>query len=260
MTDLVASRPMGRPLAHTTGWIIGSVAISPDGKSIATGSSPDGRVAGEVRLWDASTGRLRLPAMPHTNYVRALAFRPDGKVLAAGDYSGLVRFWDTATGREIGQPLPQGEIILSLAYSPDGKILAAGLSNDHTGKPGTRLWDTATGRRIGELLPSTNAVNRIDFRPDGRAILASSAFAGGVGAQPGCGTRPESRRSVSFSVDETAAGFRPDGRVFLTLGKDGNVKLRDATTGNVLATLLTSSAAATCAVISRRWRPGCRGF
>ena len=81
--------------------------------------------------------------MPHTNYVAALAFQPDGKVLAAGDYNGLVRFWDTSTGREIGRPLPQGEIVLSLAYSPDGKMLAVGLANDHTGKPGIRLWDTS---------------------------------------------------------------------------------------------------------------------
>ena len=99
--------------------------------------------AGEVRLWDASTGRLLLPPMPHTNYVSALAFQPDGKVLAAGDFNGLVRFWDTSTGREIGRPLPQGEIVLSLAYSPDGKMLAVGLANDHTGKPGVRLWDTS---------------------------------------------------------------------------------------------------------------------
>src|SRR5262249_42526965 len=134
---LRAVRPRGRPLAHHTGWIIGSVAFSPDGKSIATGSNPDGRVAGEVRLWDASTGRLRFPPMPHTNYVRTLAFRPDGKVLAAGDYSGQVRFWDTSTGQEIGRPLPQGEIVLGLAYSPDGKILAAGRATGPTRKPPT---------------------------------------------------------------------------------------------------------------------------
>ena len=42
-------------------------------------------------------------------------------------------------------------------------------------------------------------------------------------------------------VDEAAGGFRPDGEAFLTLGKDGTVKLRDATTGAVLATLLSST-------------------
>ena len=51
---------------------------------------------------------LRFPPMPHTNYVAALAFHPDGKVLAAGDYTGLVRLWDTSTGREIGRRCPRG--------------------------------------------------------------------------------------------------------------------------------------------------------
>jgi WD40 repeat protein len=112
--------------------------------------------------------------MPHTNYVAALAFRPDGRVLAAGDFNGLVRLWDTSTGREIGRPLPQGKIVMSLAFSPDGTMLAAGLSDDHTRKPGVRLWDTRTRQAIGEILPGKGPIYRIDFRPDGRALLGTS--------------------------------------------------------------------------------------
>jgi serine/threonine protein kinase/WD40 repeat protein/Flp pilus assembly protein TadD len=247
MTDLDTGRPLGRPVPHHTGWIIGALAFSPDGRSFATGSNPDGRTAGEVRLWDASTGRLLMPPMLHTNYIRALAYRPDGKVLVAGDYSGQVRLWDTSTGREIGRPLPQGEIVLGLAYSPDGKILAVGLAKDHTGRPGTRLWDTTTGRPIGEFLPGTSIVNRIDFRPDGRALLASTSIL----TQNGRTTRlwdTVRAKAIGEEIhDEMSGGFRPDGRAFLTLGRDGTVKLRDATTGRVVATLLTSSSAATCA-------------
>jgi WD40 repeat protein/Flp pilus assembly protein TadD len=248
ITDADTGRPLGRPVPHHNGWIIGALAFSPDGRSFATGSNPDGRTAGEVRLWDAGTGRLRLPPMPHTNYIRALAFRPDGKALAAGDYSGQVRFWDTSTGREIGRPFPQGEIVLGLAYSPDGRILAVGLAKDHTGRPGTRLWDTATGRPIGELLPATNHVTRINFRPDGRALLASTtSFSPTNGRTTRLWDTIRAQAIGEEIHDEMTGGFRPDGRAFLTLGRDGTVKLRDATTGKVLATLLTSSSAATCA-------------
>ncbi len=85
-------------------------------------------MGGEVRLWEVGTGRSLLWPMPHTNSVSALAFRPDGRVLAAGDFHGLVRLWDPDTGGEVARPLPQREIVLSLAYSPDGRVLAVGLA------------------------------------------------------------------------------------------------------------------------------------
>ena len=160
LSDPATGRPIGRPAPHYPGWIVRAVAFSPDGRCFATGSNPETRYASELRLWDASTGRLRFPPMPHTNWIAALAFHPDGKVVAAGDYDGLVRFWDTSTGREIGRPLPQGEMVLSLAYSPDGTVLAVGLASEK-GKPGIRLWDTRTRQPIGELLPRPCQPDRI---------------------------------------------------------------------------------------------------
>ena len=194
-----------------------------------------------MRVWETSTGRLRFPPLPHTNYVAALAFQPDSKVLAAGDYNGLVRLWDSFTGKEIGRPLPQGEIVLSLAYSPDGKMLAVGLADDHTGKPGVRLWDTETRKRIGELLPSTQPIMRIEFRPDGGALLAVCDH------YTQLWDTIHGRAIGGPMLDETSGGFRPDGRAFLTLGTDGAVKLRDALTGAVLARLMTVSSPAICA-------------
>jgi hypothetical protein len=183
---------------------------------------------------------LRFPPLPHTNYVAALAFQPDGKVLAAGDYSGLVRLWDTSTGKEIGRPLPQGEIVLSLAYSPDGKIVAVGLAVDY-GKPGIGLWNTETRDPIGEFLPSTESIGRIEFRPDGRALLAVHDY------HTQLWDTINGRRIGRPMLDETSGGFRPDGRAFLALGRGGAVKLRDAMTGDVLVRLMTASSPAICA-------------
>jgi serine/threonine protein kinase/WD40 repeat protein len=240
VSDLATGQPLGRPSPHYPGWVIRGLALSPDGRSIATGSNPDGRTAGEVRLWDTSTGRLRFPPLPHTNYVAALAFQPDGKVLASGDYSGLVRLWNSSTGKELGRPLPQGEIVLSLAYSPDGKVLAAGLSSDHTDKPGIRLWDTETREIIGEFLPSTQPVRRIEFRSDGRALLAVHMHYTQL-------WDTTSGRAIGGPMsDETSGGFRLDGRALLTLARDGTVKLRDATTGAVLSRLMAASSPAIC--------------
>jgi eukaryotic-like serine/threonine-protein kinase len=225
LTDPATGRPTGRPASHYPGWKIRAVELSSDGRCFATGSHAFYPV-GELRIWDSSTGRLRFPPMPHTNYVKALAFEPGGKVLASGDFNGLVRLWDTSTGREIGRPLPQGDIVMRLAYSPDATILAAGLANDHSGKAGIKLWDTRTGQPICELLPSARRISRIEFRRDGRALLADDE---------GPATRlwdVTGRQAITEPMtDELAGAFRPDGRAFLTVGGDGTVKLRDAATG-----------------------------
>jgi WD40 repeat protein/Flp pilus assembly protein TadD len=245
VTDLATGLPLGRPARHQTNWAVRGLALSPDGRIFATGSSPDGRTAGEVRVWDVSTGQLRFPPRLHTNYVLALAFHPSGKILAAGDYNGLVRFWDTSSGEEIGRPLPQGEIVLSLGYSPDGKQLAVGLSSDHTGKPGIRLWNIETGKQIGELMASKEAVKQIEFTPDRRVLLV---------------THPQSAQLFDATsgraigepmLDETPRDLRPDGRAFLTTGRDGTVKLRDGNTGTVLARLISTSSPATCATFRK---------
>ena len=240
--DPATSRPFGVPAPHHPGWYVRSFAFSPDGRYFATGSNPGPIPTGELRLWETSTGRLLFPPIPHTNFVSAIAFHPDGKLVATGDFSGLVRTWDLSTGREIGRPLPQGKIVASLSFSPDGKMLAVGLFRDRTGKPGTRLWDATTRQPIGELLPSTDGVKRIEFQPDGRALLASTDHS----------TRlwdtTQGRALTEELLDERARGFRPDGHVFLTVGKDGGVKLRNATTGEVLGRFLTSSSPANCAV------------
>ena len=216
VSDLATGRPLGRPCFALSRLErpCGSPS-APTADRFATGSNPEAATAGEVRLWDASTGRLRLPPLPHTNYVAALAFQPDGKVLAAGDYNGLVRLWDTSTGQEIGRPLPQGEIVLSLAYSPDGKMLAVGLANDHTGKPGIRLWDTGTRR--------TASVNYCPAR--NRSSESNSGRMGGPCSR--CtithtrlwDTTPRAGDRRADASTRRPAGFVPTVVRFLTLGR-----------------------------------------
>jgi serine/threonine protein kinase/WD40 repeat protein/tetratricopeptide (TPR) repeat protein len=242
LSDPATGRTTGSPASHHPGWKVRALALSPDGRCFATGSHPNNYPTGEVRVWDSSTGRLRFPPLPHTNYVKALAFHPDGKVLAVGDFNGLVRLWDPESGREIGRPLAQGEIVMALTYSPDGTILAVGLANDHTRKAGVRLWDTRTGQPIGELLPTPRRVSRIEFAPDGRTLLADTE---GPSTRLWDVTRGQ---AISESFEgELGGGFRPDGRAFLTAGNDGTVKLRDSASGSVLAVLLSNTSPATSA-------------
>ena len=111
---------------------VSALALSPDGKTLASGS-----VDTTVRLWrlgPGSSASVRI-LTGHGGAATALAFSPDGKVLAVGSYDGPIKLWNVPTGQEIGSLKGHLSIVVSLAFSPDGQMLASA-SYDKT----LRLW------------------------------------------------------------------------------------------------------------------------
>src|SRR5262249_7606612 len=90
--------PTPQPIKGHTNWV-NAVAISPDGKLLATGSADK-----TIRLWEVASGQ-RKERIPHVTGILCLAFAPDGKILVAGDNEGKVTFWDVATGEKGGATL-----------------------------------------------------------------------------------------------------------------------------------------------------------
>jgi WD40 repeat protein len=107
-----------------------SVAFSPDGKTIVSGSADQ-----TIRLWDLAGNPIGQPFQGHSASVWSVAFSPDGKTIVSGSADQTIRLWDLA-GNPIGQPF-QGHSasVLSVAFSPDGKTIVSG-SADQT----IRLW------------------------------------------------------------------------------------------------------------------------
>ena len=140
---------------------VDAIAFSPDGRSLATASrvpgSPHDSATAEVCLWDLATGKRAGPRLIHGDMVRALAFRPDGKLLATGGDERVAVLWDRESGRRQGQPLIHPERITALAFAPDGKTLViGGGERKPNAQPGpiapmessVRLWDLDSGRSL----------------------------------------------------------------------------------------------------------------
>jgi WD40 repeat protein len=111
---------------------------------------------------------------------RALAFSPDGSLLATGmSYQGMA-VWEVASGRQRSESTPHSHpkktpAVHSLAFSPDSRFLAIGtdsINNAGTTRWRVRLWDLATGNQHRKFTGRTGEVWQVAFSPDG-SLLAT---------------------------------------------------------------------------------------
>ncbi|MEZ4710313.1 MAG: BTAD domain-containing putative transcriptional regulator [Caldilineaceae bacterium] len=110
----------------------------------------------------------RLSAPP--NGIHALAFSPDGCLLAAGGAESMIQLWSMPDRRPLYKLQGHSSSIYGLAFSLDGKCLASG-SGDQT----IALWDPHTGERLQTLSGHTGVVQSVLFHPNGRRLISSSS-------------------------------------------------------------------------------------
>jgi eukaryotic-like serine/threonine-protein kinase len=134
-----AARDLGSPQAEDWLWC---VAFAPDGATVAAGFA-EGNTKGKVVLWDVATGEGRRALPGHPAAVRALAFSPDGQLLATAGDDNTIKLWDLATRQERATLRGHKKRVWGLAFASDGKTLASG-SDDQT----VRLWRAATAEEV----------------------------------------------------------------------------------------------------------------
>ena len=221
---LYEAETQAQVLFFRTGVRVSSVAFSPDGATLASGTHDN-----TVQLWRVDDGALLRTLKGRMGLVLSVAFSPDGATLASGAWSGML-LWRVAYGAVRHTLKGHTASVRSAVFSPRGTTLASG-SDDHT----VRLWRVSNGALRRTLKGRMRHVTSVAFSPGGTMLASGSGdravrlwrvfdgtllhtFKGHTGAV----------RSVAFSPDKTTLASGAD---------DKTVRLWRVSDGALLHTL-----------------------
>ena len=202
------------PTPGASGWLArASFAATADLSVAAYASGP-----ANICVVDLRTGQERWRAPAAKELVVALAFSPDGKVLAsaAGFSESDIRLWDVATGKPIGSLEGHGSWVGGLVFWPDGKKLASS-SADQT----IRIWDLAARQCVDVMRGHRLEVWRLALLPDEKTLV-SGAKDGTVCFWDASVAHPH-QAQLCLATNVATWGFSPDGRAVLTLDAPGQL-------------------------------------
>lgn len=189
------------------------VAFSPDGQRLATAGQ-------HVKLWEIST-QNEIATLRHDEYVWALAFSPNGQLLAAGDGEGKVKIWDVQRQQSMVQLEGDTDGVYAVTFSSDGRTLAT------AGRQGeVKLWAVSDWASLGTL-QNRGTTFALDFSPNSK-ILASTGPAAVTLWDVESGEEIVSLTGHASWVFGTA--FSPDGTTLVSSGDDGTVRLQNVET------------------------------
>ena len=251
-----------------------SVAVSPDGQRIVTGS--EDRTA---KVWETATGRELLTLKGHRGPIYSVAFSPDGQRIVTGSADKTAKVWEALSGSELLTLKGHRDAIVSVAFSPDGRRIVTG-SVDKTAKvweatagrvlltvtgcvvafspdgerivttcgDQAKIWDAASGRELLQLSGHNGEILSVAFSPDGQRIVTGSRDQTAKIWEAAGG--PERLTLVGHSLAIESVAFSSDGQRIVTGSVDQTAKVWEAASGRELLTLKGHSGAIESAAFS----------
>jgi WD40 repeat protein/tRNA A-37 threonylcarbamoyl transferase component Bud32 len=218
-----------RVLALTHPPVVLGVAVSPDGKTVAS-------AGGDfiVRVWDVASKREKSTLRGHRDTVSGMAFSADGRRLLSGSFDGSIKVWDPNTGNTVrtlrghtsgvtGSALPSG--VTGLAIRSDGRRLVS------CGVDGTvRVWEWDRDQEALTLDEPLGAVASLAFHPDGRHLASGSNGVSLWDLPAGKVSRTYKEALGNFPA--LGVAFSPDGKQLAT--GNATVKVWDTASGKKL--------------------------
>jgi len=170
LIDPAVKTPDGKKVDSAHLSLVESMAFSPDGKTLATGSFQ------EVVLWDVEKGTIKNRLTGFADRVVTLAWSPDGKLFATGGGAptedGEIKLFDD-TGKlvfDFKNPSPHSDTVFGVCFSPDGKLLASCGADKFV-----KTWEVPSGKFVKQFEGHTHHVLDIGWFPDGKQLASGGA-------------------------------------------------------------------------------------
>jgi len=148
---------------------VNDLAFSADGSLLAAATGITG-LRGMAQLWDATSGHRLAQFGGHNDILYAVAFSPDGSLLATAGYDRDIKLWNLGDTSLVRTFSGHNGAVYDLAFSPDGTALASA-----SGDQSVKLWRVADGERLDTLGQPEGEQFAVVFTPDGRHVLSAGA-------------------------------------------------------------------------------------
>lgn len=217
--------PSGNELRNfTPGDSMSGVAISPDGKMIATGG------VGKVILWDFLAGKA-IKALPlGKDWIVSVALSSDGKYVVCGGYDMIVRLVDWNSGEAVKSFYGHTGKIHSVAVSGDGKRIASGAEDKSV-----RIWDVESEKELKVMTGHSGSVHFVAYSPDYKYLASCSEDFTLKVWDAASGT--EVKSFSGHTAHTHSAVFTPDGKYVISGSGDKTMKIWELSTGAEAATI-----------------------